>query len=53
MKNTVYVAYKRYFNGDFVILGVYNSPDDAKRVCNEAEEETYIQWADWELCEIK
>lgn len=53
MKNTVYVAYKKYLNGGFVILGVYRDPDDARRRCNEAEEEDLCMWADWEPCEIK
>lgn len=53
MENKVYVAYKKYFNGGFVVLGVYYSPDDAKRRCDEAEEEGYVEWADWDSFEIK
>ena len=53
MNNTVYVAYKRYFSGDFLILGVYYSSDDAQRICDEAEEDVYCSYADWESFEIK
>ena len=54
MNNTVYVAYAHYFNGNTVILGVYYSPDDARRVGEEWENE-YIDcaWADFESFEIK
>lgn len=53
MENTVYVAYKKYFNGDVVIMGVYYSPDDAKHRCDEAEEESCVAWADWESFKIQ
>jgi len=53
MENTVYVAYKRYFSGDFLILGVYYSPDDARRICDEAEEDVNCSYADWEYFEIQ
>ena len=53
MESTVYVAYKRYFSGDFLILGVYYSPDDAKRHCDEAEEDPYCSYADFESFEVK
>lgn len=53
MNNTVYVAYKRYFSGDFLILGVYYSPDDAQRHCNEEEDDPYCSYADFESFEIQ
>ena len=53
MQNTVYVAYKRYFSGGFLILGVYRSPDDAQRICDEAEEDVNCSYADFEYFEIK
>lgn len=53
MNKTVYVAFKRYFSGDFLILGVYYSPDDAKRRCDEAEEDVNCSYADYEWFEIQ
>ena len=53
MDNTVYVAYKRYFSGDFLILGVYYSSDDAQRRCDEEEEDVNCSYADWEYFKIE
>lgn len=53
MNNTAYVAYKRYFSSDFLILGVYYSPDDARRICDEAEDDVNCSYADFECFEIK
>lgn len=53
MENTVYVAYKRYFSGDFLILGVYYNPDDAQHICDEAEDDVNCSYAECEPFEIK
>lgn len=49
MEQVVYVAYAHYFDGHTTIIGVYYSPDDARRVCEERENECVdCDWADWE-----
>lgn len=54
MDNTVYVAYAHHFNGRVVILGVYRNVDDALRAGEEWENEnTYCDWTDYEMFEIK
>lgn len=54
MENTVYVAYAHYFNGEVIIIGVYYNPDDARRVCEEWEDEHgTCDWTEWESFEIK
>ena len=54
MENKVYVAIAHYFSGEVVILGVYYSPDDARRVCDEWEDEHInCDWTEWEPFEIQ
>lgn len=54
MENTVYVAYAHHFDKHVVIIGVYYSPDDARRACEEWENEyVYCDWTDYESFEIK
>lgn len=54
MDNTVYVAYAHYFCGDVIILGIYYSPDDARLICEEWENDHIdCDWAEWEPFEIR
>lgn len=54
VNSTVYVAYAHHFDGHVVILGVYYSPDDARRVCKEWEDEYGMcDWTEFESFEIK
>ena len=52
MYDVVYVAYKKYFSGDVIILGVYSSPDLAQARCDEAEEDVNCAYAEWESFSI-
>ena len=54
MNNRVYVASAHYFSGETIIIGVYYNYDDARRICEEWENEhIYCAWAEWESFEIQ